>query len=236
MKLNATSKSRNDTTMKSRLPKSLLQKYGLTIAGVWGVWLTITVLLYSLILGPQGNLMATLQQTMRTAAEDYDLAQRARRPETKLRIQERLENATQNLNKFMIGSDAASKLTVLISQLAAQQNLADFSVKTREMAPTLNEQNKSGIVEAWLELTFSGAFSRCAAYINALERNQPVIFIESAEIQRNTQITEAPTARVLISYLIDANRTTVTPLVEPSQATDSAKTKQTAPSQDSSGK
>lgn len=221
--------------MKSRLPKSLLQKYGLALAGVWGVWLAITVLLYSLVLGPQGKLMATLQQTMQTASEDYELAQRARRPETKLRIQERLENATQNLNQFVIGADAASKLTVLISQLAAQQKLADFSVKTREMTPTLDEQNKSGIAEAWLELTFSGPFSQCAAYINALERNQPVIFIESAEIQRNTQITEAPTARVLISYLIDTTRTDTTSLPQPSEATDLTKTKESAISQDGSG-
>jgi hypothetical protein len=221
--------------MKSRLPKSLLQKYGLAVAGVWGVWLIITVLLYALILGPQGKLMATLQQTMQTTTEDYELAQRARRPEIKLRIQERLENATQNLNQFMIGADAASRLTVLISQLAAQQNLADFSVKMRDLSPTLDEQNKSGIVEAWLELTFSGPFGRCAAYLNALERNKPVIFIESAEIQRSSQINKDPTARVLISYLIDTHRTNTTSSVEPSQPADAAP-KENALSSDDSGK
>lgn len=205
MKLNVTSKSRNDTTMKSRLPKSLLQKYGLAVAGVWGFCLILTILLYVLILEPQGKKITTLQQTTQKASEDYDLAQRARRPETKLRVQERLETATKNLNQFTIGADAASRLTVLISQLASQQKLTNFAVKTQDLSSTLDEKTQSGIAEAWLELTFSGTFSQCAAYLNALERNQPVIFIESAEILRATQINQDPTARVAISYLIDTN-------------------------------
>jgi hypothetical protein len=222
--------------MKSRLPKSLLQKYGLAVAGVWGVWLAISVLLYLLILGPQGRLMATLQQTMQTATEDHELAQKAHRPETKLHIQERMEKATQNLNQFMIGADAASKLTVLISQLAAQQSLADFSVKTRELPPTFDDPKKSGITEAWLELTFSGPFNQCAAYINALERNKPVIFIESAEIQRNAQTTENPTVRLLISYLIDTNPMEFTVSTQSPQPEKSINTEDAAPSQDISVK
>lgn len=189
--------------MKSRPPKSILQKYAIAVAGVWGVFLVIAVLLYALVLGPQLSQIDTLHKNMQTAVEDYTLAQRAHNPGIQQQIQERLEKTVQTLNEFTINTEAASRLTVLISQLAAQHKLNEFAVKTREMTPTLGGQEKTEITEAWLELTFSAPFNHCAAYINALERNEPVIFIESADILKPAQVQEEPQARILVSYLID---------------------------------
>lgn len=193
--------------MKSRLPKSLLQKYLIALAGVWIVFMAITGLLYGLVLSPQSAQLQKLQQLTRSSAEDYELAQQARRPETKRRIQEQLENTIQHIGQFMVSGEAASRLTVLISQLAAQSNLNEFSVKTREIAPTLSQEDAAKVGEVWLELTFDAPFNRCAAYLNALERNNPIIFIESATIQKSSQASEEPAARILISYLIDKQQT-----------------------------
>lgn len=191
---------------KSRKPKSTMQKYAIALGGVWIVFSVFCALIYGLILGPQSARLNSLQTAMQTASEDYQMAQRARRPETKQRILDRLEKTRQTLNQFIISAEASLRLTTQISQLAAQHNLREFSVKTREVSPTLEPDGNNNITEAWLELTFSAPFSHCAAYINELERNEPVIFVESAEISRPMTATEEPSARILVSYLIDTEQ------------------------------
>lgn len=196
--------------MKSRLPKSTIKKYLMVLACVWIVWLAGTALLYGFVLGPQSAQLETLQKKMQAAIEDYDLAQRTHRPETKQNLQKRLEKTVETINEFAVNNEAASRLAIVISQLAAQYSLSDFSVKTREVSPTLDPKDKNSIAEAWLELTFSAPFGRCAAYINALERNEPVIFVESADISRPMTAAEEPSARLLVSYLIDTEQAALT--------------------------
>jgi hypothetical protein len=189
--------------MKSLKQISALKKYGLIAGGLWTGWLIITAAIYLLILGPQNTLMAKLNQEFADSNEKYALAQTAGRHDTKTHLNETLKAMHQKTARFIIPAGNATDLMFHISQLAAQYQLQKFSAKDRPPGTFAENDEQSKIVENWQELSFSGDFVQIASFLNTLERNQPVIFIENIDIQRDMQNPSSMQAKVLISYLVE---------------------------------
>lgn len=200
--------------MKIVKQTSRLKKYGLSVGGTWGVWLVLTAVIYVLTLGPQNTLMARLQKEFVFSNEDYGLAQTAGRPQTKASMEQKLKALNQKTAYFVVPPDNAAQLILQISQLAAKNNLQDFTTKMVNSFATSKQNDTSNIVEAWLELEFTGSFPQMAAFINALERNDPVVFIENINLRRGTQANALPSASIQISYFTgkpDLQKTDSTP-------------------------
>lgn len=189
--------------MKFKLLNSGLRQYRFWVGGIWGLWLFMAAGLYFLILGPQQILLARQSKDFNISKEQYALAQTAGRKETRSHLDLRLKEETDKSARFVIASETTSGLTLQISQLASQYNLMDFSTKTRDLGSTFGQESKACITDAWLEMSFTCSFNQFIAFLNSLERNQPVVFVESAQITRDTDSQNPPRARVLISYLVD---------------------------------
>jgi hypothetical protein len=184
---------------------SALKKYGLIAGGMWAGWLIIMAAIYVLVLGPQNTLMAKLNKDFADSTEKYTLAQMAGRRDTKVRLNETLKAIHQKTARFIIPAEDATDLMFHISQLAAQYQLQKFSAKDRPAGAFAEDNEQSKIVENWQELSFSGDFVQIASFLNSLERNQPVIFIENINIQHDTQKASLMQAKVLISYLVEVS-------------------------------
>ncbi|MEN6307430.1 MAG: GspMb/PilO family protein [Anaerohalosphaeraceae bacterium] len=189
--------------MKFKLPNSGLRQYRFWVGGIWGLWLFMVAGVYFLILGPQQILLARQSKDFNVSNEQYSLAQIAQRKETKSHLETRLKEETEKAARFVVSSETMSGLTLQISQLASQYNLVDFSTKTRDLGSTFGQDSKAQITDAWLEMSFTCSFNQFITFLNSLERSQPVVFIESAQITRDTDSQNPPRARVLISYLAD---------------------------------
>lgn len=187
--------------MKAVKQNSLWKKYSLCVGGTWGVWLILTAVIYFLALGPQNILMARLQKEFAVSNEEISMAQKAGRPETRANMEQRLQAAAQKTAYFVVAQENTAGLVLQISQLAAKHQLQEFSTRigTGSSAPKENEKLK--ITEAWLELAFSGTFPQIASFINSLERNDPVVFIENVDIKRTQRENGLSSASIQISYL-----------------------------------
>ena len=189
--------------MKLKLPNSALKQYGLLVGCTWGLWVAIVVVAYFLVLGPQQVAVAKLGKEFNISIEQYTMVQTAQRKETKGHIETTLKEQVEKTSRFVVPSDTASGMTLHISQLASEHGLSEFSTKTRELSSTFGTDSKAKITDAWLELSFACTFNQFAAFLNSLERSQPVIFVETAQISRDAEGPDLPRARVLISYLVD---------------------------------
>jgi len=181
---------------------STLKKYGLSVGGMWGVWLILTGTIYFLVIGPQNTLMAKLSGDFTSSNEEYALAQIAGRQDTKVHIQEKLQAVCQKTSRFVISADNAAGLMFQVSQLAIQNHLRNFSTKARQVASTFKDNECPQITETWQELSFFGDFTQAASFLNSLERIQPVVFIESIEIRHDLRGSPQPEVHVLISYMV----------------------------------
>jgi len=186
--------------MKLAKQNSRLKKYGLSVGGAWGIWLVLTAVIYFLALGPQNILMARIQKEFVSSNEDYSLAQMAGRPETKANMEQKLKKLSEKTEYFVVPPDNTPGLILQISQLAAKNQLKDFTTKMVSSYSASKQNDTSNITEAWLELEFTGSFPQMAAFINALERNEPVVFIETINLRRGTQENTPPSASIQISY------------------------------------
>jgi hypothetical protein len=197
---------------------SAWKKYGLSVGGTWGVWLIFTAMIYFLVLGPQNILMARLQKEFVSSNENYNLAQTAGRPETRANMEQKLQDISRKAAYFVVPPEKSSELILQISQLAAKQQLQDFTSRTVSVPSVANKNDNATIADTWLELQFAGSFPQIASFINSLERNDPVIFIENMSLHRGTQAATLPTATVQISYFTEIPQMTKTESTPKSKA------------------
>jgi hypothetical protein len=188
--------------MKIKLPNTGLKQYGLAVSSAWGSCLVLTAIFYFLAVGPQEITLARLRKDFLVSNEQYAQAQMAHRPETRVNLETKLKSVAKQTGRFVVQPEEATKLTLQLSQLAIQHKLADFSSKTRDISSTFGPDDKPKVSEVWIELTFKAPFNQVNAFINSLERNEPSLFIESAQMIRDPQTTEDPTSNLLISYLV----------------------------------
>lgn len=179
---------------------SMWKKYALVAGGTWGLWLALTAIVYFLLLGPQNTLLAKLRKDFVSSNEEYSLAQMAGRPETQNCLEQKAQTLRQKTAYFLVPQDNPGGLILQISQLAARHQLQDFTSRVIS-SPGSKKTDKSKITEAWMELNFSGNFPQIASFINSLERNEPVVFIENIIINRGKEADGMPSANVQISYL-----------------------------------
>ena len=185
-----------------KIKNKIIGKYFITVGAVWGLWLLGMALIYLLVIQPQQRTLAEVQKNFAVSNEQYSLAQTAQREDTQRRMAEKLEGVKELVRTFVINPTESSQLTFRISQLAGQCRLGNFTAKVKESVGTLNEQENLKIGEGWVELTFSSTFNQFAAFLNSLETDRPVVFVESAAIKRSDS-GSLHDARVLISYLMD---------------------------------
>jgi len=185
-----------------KIKNKIIGKYFITVGAVWGLWLLGMALIYLLVIQPQQRTLAEVQKNFAVSNEQYSLAQTAQREDTQRRMAEKLEGVKELVRTFVINPTESSQLTFRISQLAGQCRLGNFTAKVKESAGTLNEQENLKIGEGWVELTFSSTFNQFAVFLNSLETDRPVVFVESAAIKRSDS-GSLHDARVLISYLMD---------------------------------
>ena len=179
-----------------------VKRYLIVAGAVCGLWLALMASAYPLIIQPQSRVLAKVQNDFAASNEQYSLAQTAQREDTKKNMAGKLEDVKELTRMFVINPNESAQLTFKISQLAAQCHLGNFTTKIREMTGTLDEQENHKIGEGWVELSFSATFNQFAAFLNSLERNQPVVFVESAAIKRSDN-GSLHDAKVLVSYLPD---------------------------------
>jgi hypothetical protein len=189
--------------MNSLKQFSTLKKYCLSAGGTWAGWLLFMAILYMLAFGPQEILMAKLSREFVSSNEKYALAQIAGRHDTQTHQQGRLDALRQKTASFITPAENAMGLMFHISQLAAEHQLQNFSARDRQLTSLFKEGQTVQITECWQELSFAGDFSHIASFLNSLERNQPVIFIENVEIRRDAQKNPPLEAKALISYLVE---------------------------------
>jgi hypothetical protein len=211
--------------MKAIKQTSGWKKYGMTVGGVWGVWLILTAAIYCFALGPQNVLMARLQKEFVSSNEDYSLAQTAGRPETRAKMEQKLQDVSQKTGYFIVPQEKSSGLLLQISQLASKNQVQEFTSRTVNASSASKKEDQTSITQAWMELEFTGTFPQIASFINSLERNDPVVFVENINLRRGTQQDDLPTATIQISYYTDAPKTEKSKAT-PKQKVEAAKNKE----------
>jgi len=163
------------------------KKYFITAGAIWAACFVVFLLAYILVLGPQKNYIKRIDNKLAERKQAFESARRAARGETKIRLNEQIERLQSRLNDFVIDFEDSANLTFDISQIANEEKVASFSIKTKDSRGLSAIPDCSYICENQIEISFTGGFNQFATFLNSLERHRPVLFIDKFVITRSGQ-------------------------------------------------
>jgi len=165
----------------------IYRKYLTRAAIVWAACLVLFILVYILVLGPQKSSRKHLESTLTEKKQLYKFAQRATQEETKIRLNEEIESLQDTLKVFVIDHEDSTNLTFNIGQIAYKEKVSSLSIKSKERRGVLAIPDCNSISENHIDISFIAGFNQFATVVNALERHQPVLFVNEFTISRSNK-------------------------------------------------
>jgi len=159
------------------------KKY-LTIVGfIWVSCLVLFVLVYMFLLAPQYKNKKEVDRRFAEVKKAYDSAFVASKEETVNKIKEQIQILQDMVNNFTAGFEDSANLTFEISQVANEKKVDSFSIRMQDDSKGATEFTH--LKESRIDIGFSGSFKQFASFLNALERNRPVVFVDDFKITRS---------------------------------------------------
>lgn len=163
------------------------KKYLTRAAIVWAACLVLFVLAYLFVLGPQKNSRRNLENKLDEKKQEYEMAQIAAREQTKARLNEEIEGMRGTLKDFVVDLEDSPNLTFDIGQIANEEKVSSFSVKNKNKQILSDIPDCNCISESHIDIGFIAGFDQFATFVNALERHQPVLFVNEFSIARSSK-------------------------------------------------
>ena len=163
------------------------KKYLMTAGIIWAACFAVFLLAYIIMLGPQRNYEKSIENKLTERKLVYESALRAARKETKIRLNEQIERLQSRLEDFVIDFEGSANLTFDISQIANEKKVASFSIKSKDGRGPSTITEAKYIRENHIVISFIGDFNQFAAFLNALEKHRPVLFVDKFSITRSGQ-------------------------------------------------
>jgi Tfp pilus assembly protein PilO len=167
--------------------KSIFRKYLKTIAIIWAGCLVLFFFVYVYVMLPQKKTRKRIQKEIAERKQTYDSAREAAQEKTKARLKEEIERLQTSLGEFVVDLDDSANLALDISQIANDKEVAAFSMKDRDPHKNTKIPGCKRIHENRISVSFTAGFNQFAAFLNALERHSPVVFIDKFAITRAKQ-------------------------------------------------
>lgn len=154
------------------------KKYLIRSAMVWAACCVVFLAAYIIILGPQKNDRKRIENELSEKKQTYELALRAAKEETKVQLNNQIENLRNRLKDFVIDFEDSADLTFKISQIADKKDVASFSIKGKENTIRSAEPAGKYINENQIVISFIGGFNQFATFLSDLERHRPVLLVD----------------------------------------------------------
>jgi hypothetical protein len=167
--------------------KSIYSKYFKVGIVFWAVCFIVLFFSYLIVLAPQEKVRRATEINL---AETRRLAQSAREAaeeKNKNKLLEQLSDTGKQLNAFVVEQGEAANLTFDIGRISSEIRLDSFSSFFTGGEGTLKTDSYKHINARQISVNFNSSFNRFAMFLNALERNRPVIFVDTFSITRSTE-------------------------------------------------
>ena len=184
----------------------IYRKYLIRTAIAWAVCLVLFVLAYVFVLGPQKSNRKRLESTLTEKKQQYEMAQDATQKETQIRLNEQIKNLQKTLQNFVLDHEDSANLTFDIGRIANEEKVASFSIKNKDKKGLSEIPDCNSIGENHIDISFIAGFDQFATFVNALERHQPIIFVDEFTIVRAGKGSEEHKVKMNLAVLVSKVR------------------------------
>ncbi|MHC4230135.1 MAG: hypothetical protein ACYSW0_22085 [Planctomycetota bacterium] len=190
----------------------IYKKYLTITAIAWAVCLVLFVAAYLILLTPQTNHKKSLDRTLVEKEQLYEFAQLAAQGQTQIRLNEQIERLRERVKDFVVDAEDAVNLTFDIGRIANEKKVTSFSVEPKEKpaALAMPVPDSNCVEESYIEISFTAGFNQFAAFVNALERHRPVLFVHKFVIARSKKDDSVYKATLAVRALVMKQQDTET--------------------------
>jgi hypothetical protein len=177
-------------------------RYLLVAGAAWGGCLILGAASYAIVLQPQEEYRHELGRDIAQAKERYGRALEAAKEKDRGELTQQVEGMRGRIADFVANPEGLSDIAFKIGELANATRLTSFSMRpsarhSHDVPPGCNH-----IAEKRVNVSFSAGFPRFAAFLNALERHDPIIFVETFSISRPLTSDAEPQIDMELAVLI----------------------------------
>jgi Tfp pilus assembly protein PilO len=165
--------------------KAVYKKYFGVVALIWAGCFILFLLAYMFLLLPQKRSRKQIEKKFLEVKQTYNRTSGAAKDEVQAQLNRQIEDLRNRLEQFVIDSGESANLTFDISQIANENMVTSFSIRSKDRPGTLADSNYDHICEKQIRVSFTAGFSQFAGFLNALERNRPVLFVDKFMITRS---------------------------------------------------
>ncbi len=183
------------------IPKALKKNLKIS-AVIWAACLVLFVLIYILVLGPQNRARNRLEGEFDEKKQTYEFARNAAREETQNRLLEQIGILRNDLGVFITDVENSADLIFDISRIAREKNVASLNVEKEKERLVSDKDLAKNISESRINISFTAGFSQFAAFLNALERHHPVLFVNEFKLMQSNQNESAYQVDMDVAALI----------------------------------
>jgi Tfp pilus assembly protein PilO len=184
--------------------KSYISKYIKVAAMVWSGCFIVFLLAYIFILSPLNKRKTYIEREFRKVKNNAEAALLASQEQTKIRLNKQIEQLNESLGDFVIEPGNISNLTYQISGISNKIGLNAFQVTPIGQNVSIFDDCKYVSGQLY-QVGFTASFNQFAAFLNALERYRPVIFIDTFSITRSHEGKTNHTVDMQLAILVAKN-------------------------------
>jgi len=176
------------------------------MAGVWVPCLALATACYAMVLHPQGQERRGLVAQIAQAKEHYARAVAAAKPGNQVRLSGQVDRLHDRTADFLVAFQDVPELAFEIGRLAHETRLESFGMRPVGTQASLALSDSEQVMEKHLSLSFNADFTRFAAFLNALERHRPVVFVETFSVSRSQEPQAEPRVDMELAVLVEKPR------------------------------
>jgi len=165
----------------------IYRKYLIRAAIAWAACLALFILTYVLVLGPHRSNGRRLKSVLTEKKQEYEMAETAAQEQTRARLNAQIEVLRDILKDFVVDFEDSANLTFDIGRIANEEKVSSFSIKNNDKQSVLEIPDCNSIYENHIDISFIAGFNQFTTFVNALERNQPVLFVNEFEMTRSNK-------------------------------------------------
>ena len=167
--------------------QSVYTKYLKTVALTWAGCLLLFCRVYMVLLAPQRKEKKRLEAEFDEKKQLLESIEELTHEETRIRLNKQVQQLRDKLHDFVTDSEGSADLTFDISRIASDKEVSSFSIKSKDKRGGPQMPDSQHISETRIGVGFTARFNQFAAFINALERHRPVVFVDRFKITRSKQ-------------------------------------------------
>lgn len=166
---------------------AVYKKYFKLMALVWAGCFILSLLIYMIVVAPQREYEKQISQQLAEKKQMYEAILKINRQETRIQLNKQMGQWRDKLKDFIAAPEDLAGLTFDIGQIANDAKVDSFSVKPQSSRESQNTPDSKYVCENQMNVSFKADFNKFAAFLNAMERHRPVIFVDKFKITRAEQ-------------------------------------------------